>query len=249
MTDVLLIGYNDHRLAEELSPGTLTDMRYVYNHIRDLDPRNILVITDILEKDNVKKKVTDPNDVFFINSIGSFGELYLFRGKSDLNDRIKKFVTKSNKLVVYFSGHAFEQKIILPNPVKIKSKHESKEDVFSSEVSYLDFSTEILEANSDVVTNIKTEGTAERGETKGIVSGSNKISQKSESNQSLSFGYLKSIVILNTNRNAQILFILDCCSGNGLNLPFLMDGKGVYYLKGESPRIPTQEIVCISASL
>ena len=66
----------------------------------------------------------------------------------------------------------------------------------------------------------------------------------------LSFSVLKNAILRSVDKNAQLLFLMDCCHANGIGLPFMMNLKnGIYYLNGGIKNIPTQEIVCISASL
>lgn len=69
----------------------------------------------------------------------------------------------------------------------------------------------------------------------------------SKNSNKLSFEDLKNIITKYSPKNTQALFLMDCCAGNGLKLPFKMNDNGVYNLK--SYNIPTQEIVCISSSL
>jgi hypothetical protein len=67
---------------------------------------------------------------------------------------------------------------------------------------------------------------------------------------SLEFSFISELIQKESSKKSQILFILDCCHSDGMNLPFSMDlKKGIYYIKNEITKIPTQEIVCISASL
>ncbi len=64
------------------------------------------------------------------------------------------------------------------------------------------------------------------------------------------FSDIKTLLTTHTHKKAQILFIMDCCYGNGLDLPFIMNrSNGVYELKSIHYKIPHQEIVCISSSL
>lgn len=54
-------------------------------------------------------------------------------------------------------------------------------------------------------------------------------------------------ILYASHRNGQVLFLMDCCAGNGLDLPFKLDERGIYRLK--HTQIPSQKVVCISSSI
>ncbi len=64
--------------------------------------------------------------------------------------------------------------------------------------------------------------------------------------KSLLFESFKEYILNYTVPDSQILVIMDCCSGNGINLPFKLSKNGIYHINNTN--IPKQNIVCISSS-
>nr|QBK89555.1 MAG: caspase [Pithovirus LCPAC001] len=235
MTSVLIIGIDYFNTPSESTLPGITDMRYMYDYIRKIKPDKILVITDADENDNVVKGIIDPNDIYFINNIQSYNEYHFYQGKTDMINVIKNFVSTNNRLVVYYSGHGSNNNILLPN--------------YSENVSFI----------PDLINVSKFTPHASRSETRRAslaYSGVGKFDKKKitdntpEINQTknkISFEEFKNIITKYSPKKTQIIFLMDCCAGNGLKLPFKMNINGIYNLKNYN--IPTQEIVCISSSL
>lgn len=207
---VVLIGFDYYNSNEDTLPGTLNDIRGIYEYFNELSPKKITLITDIETEDNSKKGIIDPNDVIFINKTKSCDEYILYDGKRNMLDIITKTITGAEKVLFYYTGHSHNQKIMLPD----------KKVTYLDEVNYLD---DFIDKNDN---------------------------EENKENNFLSFETLKSIFLKQTTKKSQIVFWMDCCYGNGLGLPFMMNLKnGIYYLNGDIINMPTQEIICVSASL
>ena len=103
-------------------PGALIDLYLSYQHAKRIGCDNIKIITDL--KDDQKTdllvramvdKIVDHHIIEFIDDMKKAKILNLYTGINRLNELVKNFVTKSDQLFVYFSGHALDGDMILPD--------------------------------------------------------------------------------------------------------------------------------------
>lgn len=233
---VVLVGFDYYNSGEDTLLGILYDLRLAYEFFNELSPKKIILITDMEIEDNARKGIIDPNDIIFIKKTKTCGEYKFFDNNSSLLDMLSDSVENAEKVLFYYTGHSYNQEILLP-------RKKYQEEVTFLEETFLE---DLVEETSDLLDLSKS------SEISDLKSSDLKLSSKSSesSNKSLSFEVLKSTVLATTSPGCQVLFLMDCCYANGLGLPFKMNLKtGVYHLTENFKNIPKQNVVCISASL
>ncbi len=110
-----LIDYNE-------LPGALVDLYLSYQHAKRIGCEDIQIITDLEDDQKTDllvramiDKIVDHHIIEFIDDMKRAKILNLYTGINRLNELVKKSVSKADQLFVYFSGHALNGDMILPN--------------------------------------------------------------------------------------------------------------------------------------
>lgn len=135
MKSVILIGfqYGDfesnkvHIVNSLYLPGILVDLYQVYLFAKRMNPDKIIVITDI-EKDSktdlllkaIVESIVDSDILTFIETIKESNSYYYYNDQSVLIKTITNETYLSDQLFLYYTGHAKEGYILLPNEQRIK---------------------------------------------------------------------------------------------------------------------------------
>ena len=228
-TGILIIGFDYYGTeGESHLPGTLRDIKRAYNFCSTINPQQILIITDINPEDMEIKNVTSTDDIHFVQKTRNIWKK--INSSIDFQKYISEFLPKVDRIIVYYSGHARHKGIIL-----------SLEPSYDKNIyTMTNFSTVNLSLD-----DVDSPSTKESEPINTF-----NISKKKQTNVLYTFKELKNTLVSMSRKKAQILLIMDCCSGDSLDMPFVLDTEtGIYHLKSYDISIPTQEIVCISSSL
>lgn len=279
MTCVILIGFDYYWCDDESSlTGAIRDLKYAYSFAKKSFPDKMVIITDIDPEENEDKNITSSEDLLFLNKIKSITRIV--HSREQFEDIIVEYIKSVNHLFIYYSGHAENNAILCPCVQKVQKTLDPQNktkiiyDITNTPtntlkstlayssinldtentqliVSQIDFNDIPLTGNTKLEVSPIDFSTITNLETKGprvfdVETTVNKISKT----EPILFSDIKTLLTTYTHKKAQILFIMDCCYGNGLDLPFIMNrSNGVYELKSLHYKIPHQEIVCISSSL
>lgn len=270
MTCVILIGFDYYWCDDESSlMGAIRDLKYAYSFAKKSFPDKIVIITDIDPDENEDKNITSSEDLLFLNKIKSITRIV--HSREQFENVFVEYIEGVNHLFIYYSGHAENNAILCPCVQKVQKTLDPKNETkviyditntpTNTQKSRLLYSSINLNTKNTqlIVSQIDFNDIPLTGNTKLEVSsidfsmitnlidsGTTKISKT----EPILFSDIKTLLTTHTHKKAQILFIMDCCYGNGLDLPFIMNRlNGVYELKSIHYKIPHQEIVCISSSL
>lgn len=110
-------------------PGIIVDLYQAYLFILNMYPDYIIVITDIMndQKTSILMKaivdsIVDADILTFIENIKKKDQYYLYQNVQMLINKIMTISYKADKLFIYYTGHAQNGDIILPNNEKLLMK-------------------------------------------------------------------------------------------------------------------------------
>ena len=239
----LLLGF-DYYWCEDQEHilGIIRDIRQAYYFIKKSHPDKILILTDINPKDNEIKGIKSSDDLWFFGKIKNITKLV--KTKEHFIRKFTDFVKNLTHLIIYYTGHSENNSIVIPSfkyqeiTTNIINYHPItlKDDIIN--YSPITLKDDIINYSSIILKDDILYDIDESTKSKKIIS------------ELLPVDTIKLLITTNTNKKAQILIIMDCCFGNGFDLPFVMNRvNGIYELKSFKYKIPHQEILCISSSL
>ena len=102
-------------------PGILIDIYNVYKFVTNMKPDKIVIITDLINDINlhsVKESIIMSyvqSDIFeFMETLYNMKLIYNYINKYDTLQLIEKYITNSNKIFFYYTGHVHDGNILFP---------------------------------------------------------------------------------------------------------------------------------------
>lgn len=243
MTGVLLIGFDYHHLqGEQTLSGVVKDLERVYRFTEKISPDRQLIVSDLDYHDLEQKDFYDSSNLDFLQKV----DITPISDNFELKRSIYHLVRGLDRLFIYYTGHASQEGFHLSLRSKINL------------VDYLTMTKPSQEEGRSKREDFPEEGRIppDQEELFKAFRAENTNNQLTSQKQFHKFdrGFLKysemGYLLKETNPGAEIILLMDCCSGDSFGLPFVLNRNSrLFKLRKEKIEIPSQKIVAISSSL
>jgi hypothetical protein len=233
----VLIGFNYSEFdpivglenESNILPGISVDLYKAYKFALKSRPDKIYVITDIIEDlddtllyQSIVDSTVDSGVLTFIKKIKKTKSYYPYTTSAEFKKLLRNICRTATKLFIYYTGHYISGTLILPE------NHIGKTFITHDEYGDDGQSTSTAVNSQRSITS--------------------KIHDKNHSYRLLSSAAFKNI-ILQCSPSSSIFIVMDCCNGDGFNLPFDLVDK-TYRLRndGISYTFTKHNIICFCST-